>query len=337
MVPITILMPVYNAEKYLHESINSILEQTFQEFQFLIINDGSTDNSEEIILSYSDKRINYLKNERNLGIVATMNKGLAIIDSEYIVRMDADDIAMPERLQVQKEFMDRHKEIGVSSCDYLIFGEKKEKVTLLKTDEEIKAYMLFNSPLVHPGVIMRSSLIKENNLQYRADFPHMEDCDLWYRLKNITQFANTTKVLLKYRVSGQNVTIVHRHTANERKKEFYKLILKDLNITPTAEELAFHLGFWNNNIIPTAETIYKYRMWLDKLLKANSSTNIFSEKALKIHIENKWSELFYYLPLNSRYIFAYWKYDRKIRSGHLIYLLKYSINKIVGRKKESLN
>jgi glycosyltransferase involved in cell wall biosynthesis len=105
-VKISILMPVYNGEKYLREAIDSILNQTFTDFEFLIVDDGSTDNSVEIINSYQNSRINLVKNDKNEGLVYTLNRGLSLAKGEYIARMDCDDISLPERLKKQIDFLD---------------------------------------------------------------------------------------------------------------------------------------------------------------------------------------------------------------------------------------
>ena len=120
---VTVLMPVYNGAAFLPESIDSILSQTYKDFEFLIINDGSTDDSEKIILSYDDPRIKYLKNDVNLGVIGTLNRGLEIIKTKYIIRMDADDLALPYRIQVQVDYMDKHPDIVLSGSRKIHFSE----------------------------------------------------------------------------------------------------------------------------------------------------------------------------------------------------------------------
>ena len=120
---VTVLMPVYNAEKYLAEAINSILNQTFTNYELLIINDGSTDKSEEIILKYSDKRIRYIKNDKNIRLVATLNKGIELAKGKYIARMDADDISVPTRLEKQITLLENNEDIGVCGSFLYVFGE----------------------------------------------------------------------------------------------------------------------------------------------------------------------------------------------------------------------
>ena len=110
---VSVVMPAYNAAKYIKEAIDSILAQTYRDFEFIIVNDGSTDNTKEIILSYSDPRIVYIENEQNSGICVTLNKGLDAAKGRYIVRMDSDDIALPQRLEVQVRYMDANPVVGV--------------------------------------------------------------------------------------------------------------------------------------------------------------------------------------------------------------------------------
>src|SRR5688572_768328 len=125
---ISVLMPVYNAGPYLKESIESVLAQTYDNFEFLIINDGSTDSSEKEILSYNDVRIHYVKCETNSGLIATLNQGLALATGKYIVRMDADDICRPQRFEKQVRFMENHPEIGICGCCADVIDRKDVKM-----------------------------------------------------------------------------------------------------------------------------------------------------------------------------------------------------------------
>ena len=124
MPKISVVMPAYNAEKYIGEAIESILNQTFKDFEFIIINDGSVDHTKEIIREYNDPRIVLLENDKNRGIVLSLNKGLDAATGKYIARMDADDIALKNRFERQVEYLDEHKDIGVLGTGICTFGEK---------------------------------------------------------------------------------------------------------------------------------------------------------------------------------------------------------------------
>ncbi|MCS3158304.1 glycosyltransferase [Phocaeicola dorei] len=198
---VTVLMPVYNAEKYLAEAINSILNQTFTNYELLIINDGSTDKSEEIILKYSDKRIRYIKNDKNIRLVATLNKGIELAKGKYIARMDADDISVPTRLEKQITLLENNEDIGVCGSFLYVFGENIRNYIAKKplTDIGIKSALLVQNPLGHPNVTIRKSILIKHHIRYDERFYRMEDWGLWITLMNKCKYANIPEILLQYR------------------------------------------------------------------------------------------------------------------------------------------
>lgn len=176
---VTIIMPVYNCEKYLHEAIESILNQTFKDFELLIINDGSKDRTNKILQSYQDLRIVVINNERNLGIVKSLNKGLKLAKGEYIARQDADDISLPERLLKQVRYLDERINIGLLGCGVIVideYGNETKRWEIKKDNKEI----IINN-IAHGSVMMRADCIKQVG-GYREELKHVEDNDLWYRI-----------------------------------------------------------------------------------------------------------------------------------------------------------
>ena len=147
MPKISVIMPAYNAEQYISEAIESILGQTFADFEFIIIDDGSSDSTSGIIASYKDSRIRYFRNEKNLGIVGALNRGLALAAGEYIARMDADDISLPERFQTQCAYMEKHPDVGVCGTAIKVFGKNMEEYDrFFSTNKaDLKAELLFAS------------------------------------------------------------------------------------------------------------------------------------------------------------------------------------------------
>lgn len=215
---VTVLMPVYNAEKYLKEAIESILNQTYKEFDFLIIDDGSTDGSETIINSYKDSRIIFLKNERNMGIVKTLNKGLSLIDSEYICRMDSDDIAVPKRLEKQLLYMENHPEVTVAGSSIEKFNDQgAKKVLKVRTDpKRLKTHLLFDNALMHPTVIMRNSVLKRHDLSYDENHIAMEDYGLWQKVSLVSELGNLDEVLLNYRENEEGISQLAKKDVERR-------------------------------------------------------------------------------------------------------------------------
>ena len=214
MPKISVLMTTYNSQEYISEAIESILNQTFKDFEFIIINDGSTDKTAEIIKSYEDKRIKFIDNEKNQGLVTVLNQGLELCKGEYIARMDSDDISLPERFAKQVEYLDAHKEVGILGTSFYQFGKNvKEKIFIKKTNVTYLDAAL-DCPVAHPSIMMRKSVLDKYNLRYRPEYKHAEDYDLWARAIKYTKIENLPDVLLKYRYHATNISVVHNSEQN---------------------------------------------------------------------------------------------------------------------------
>jgi len=259
MPQISVLMPVYNSEEvFLREAIESILQQTFSDFEFVIVNDGSTNNAEDVILSYSDSRIKYIT-QQNQGVARALNFGLSQCTGKYVARMDSDDIAMPNRFEKQIEYMEAHPEVSILGSAMEHFPQKCV-IFLAETDIEIKDYMTWiGSPVPHPTVMIRREFLVKNNLSY----PNccIEDFALWLKCKHLCNFHNLREVLLKYRIHEAQTTQqkmqkmiekTHRLMIPVQKRDFgfsleslYSLG-NDLraNISPKQEDVqTFYLNF----------------------------------------------------------------------------------------------
>ena len=246
-------MPVYNGEKYLREAIDSILNQTFTDFEFLIIDDGSTDNSLEIINSYQDPRINLIKNNDNQGLIYSLNRGLALAKGKYIARMDSDDISSPERLCVQIKFLDENPTIGLVGSSVQIIDNNKNHSSIVEfplTHFIIQWSLCFYSPFAHPSTMIKKEILKQAN-GYSSQAVYVEDYDLWQRLSKITELSNLPQILLYLRKHDNNLTKVYleKHIKNAasisqvaiedilKKQIFYQLALNNfLQKTQTIEE-----------------------------------------------------------------------------------------------------
>lgn len=218
MPKVTVLMPVYNREKYLREAIDSILSQTFTDFEFLIVDDGSTDNSLEIVNSYPDSRIRLIRNLANLGISESLNIGLSESLGDYVARMDSDDISLPNRLQKQIEFLNQNPDITVlgSHMNFInMHGQNLEHLNYLPSyslaHQEIVYAMLYSIPFAHPSVIFkRLEVLKIGGYRFLKELENgSEDYDLWLRLAAQNyKFANLSDHLIKYRLHRDSLTQV---------------------------------------------------------------------------------------------------------------------------------
>ena len=201
MPKISVIMPAYNAEKYLREAIDSILAQTFADFELIVINDCSRDGTEQIILSYQDPRIVYLKNEKNLGVAGTLNQGLKVAQGQYIARMDADDRSVPTRFEKQVAYLDANPKTVLCGSKVTVFSDDgAQRVGHYPTeDAQIRAALLFACPIAHPSVMIRRDALQAWNLRYEEAFEKVEDYRLWSRLAECGQLHNLPEPLLYYR------------------------------------------------------------------------------------------------------------------------------------------
>lgn len=206
---ISVIMPVYNTAQYLREAIDSILNQTFTDFEFIIIDDASTDGSNEIIKSYSDNRIILIENEVNRGIVYGLNYAISFAKGDYIARMDSDDISLSRRLEIQFEFLEKSKDIVLCGSNYSIIGTDKI-VCLPMLTNEIELELLYRNPIAHPTVMFRNNFFKLYRLTFDISFTHAEDYDLWSRVSRVGKIYNIPLVLLKYRVHDGQISITHQ-------------------------------------------------------------------------------------------------------------------------------
>lgn len=204
----TVLMPVYNGAKYVEQAIESVLAQTYTDFDLLIINDGSTDNSEELIRQYQDERIIYEPNEQNMGLIKTLNKGLDMIEGEYVIRMDADDICHPERFEKQIAFMDQNQHIAVAGSSVKRFNETGTLPQRYVFTEpiDVRTFLLFGSPLRHPAVILRNRVLQENGYRYDESLDTVEDYGLWQTISEKHLIGNLPDILLEYRINEEGIT-----------------------------------------------------------------------------------------------------------------------------------
>jgi glycosyltransferase involved in cell wall biosynthesis len=213
---VSILLPAYNCEKYLQQTMDSLLTQSFQDFELLVINDGSTDGTEAIINSYADPRIKHIKNDGNKGLIYSLNHAIEIAKGKYLARMDADDICKTDRLAKQLQWMEQHPSTAVVGCHIQFINEHNNPTGEWPLDkqtssaESIKKTMAWENCLAHPSVMMRSSILK--NYQYASTQKHSEDYDLWLQLlADGHTIEKVPETLLLYRVHGQSVTgSIHR-------------------------------------------------------------------------------------------------------------------------------
>jgi glycosyltransferase involved in cell wall biosynthesis len=231
---VSVVMPVYNSDEYLAEAIESILSQTFRDFEFIIICDEPSQKARDIIDNYqkNDNRIIVFYQKKE-GLVAALNKGCSTAKGKYIARMDADDICYPKRFEFQVRFLEEHENIGVLGT-WREFIDQKNSITghdcSTGNSNILKWHILFGSGfsqshgIAHPTVMMRRQLIKKVN-GYSTKYSHNEDFDLWIRLINWTDFSNIPEILLKYRFNKNRVSLKFEEDQEQNSLKIFQAVL----------------------------------------------------------------------------------------------------------------
>ena len=315
---VTILLPNYNNASYLKECIESILGQTFQDFKLLIIDDGSTDNSIEIIRSYNDDRFELVLKEKNSGIVDSLNMGLDRINTKYVVRLDGDDLMSSDRIEILVNFMESHPEYGICGSDIQVFGADDFTMEFESDWQKNNANLIFFHSVGHASLIFRSSLFVEQGFRYSNEFKFMEDYDLLYRLKTVAKSTSIPRPLYFYRYTERHEPVASLEKKRLTYQRFYERILTDLGIDyPESDEIHLEIS---KNVKPKRKLL-TYKRHLNLVEKANDEKKLFPQKELKQVLKEYERRLVYRLADESnlstaealRYPFV-WKYAIKAKS-----------------------
>ena len=206
---VTVLMSAQNSEQYIGEAIQSVLDQTFRDFEFIIIDDGSTDNTLKIIRQFDDPRIRVIKNPENWGIPKSLNGGLSVCRGKYIARMDSDDVCFPNRLETQVNYLESHPDIGVLGSEVKVIGQDGQihnRTRNILTDPYlIKFWLLFDTVINNPTTLIKKEFLDRVG-GYNPAFKYAEDYELWTRLVKITKIAVSPESLVYWRDHGDNAT-----------------------------------------------------------------------------------------------------------------------------------
>jgi glycosyltransferase involved in cell wall biosynthesis len=276
---VSVVMPVYNCELYLKEAIESILCQTYSNFEFIIVNDGSTDNTEEIILSYQDPRIIYLKNKTNQGNAFSRNLGHSMAKGKYIIIQDSDDISLPNRIERQVAFMENHADIGIAgSFVKVLEGEKSYIKKYPVNPEFIKAWLFFRNPIAQPSVIMRKSVLNEFNLSH---LKYYEDFNLWYQASKVTKIANIPEVLIHYRYFEDEVKKKHREIKRHTVKILFRKKLDELGVEVREEDFDLLSDFIRAYVIVNFKEYKLLSNYLDQIGRANRQKKLYPMAAFE--------------------------------------------------------
>lgn len=280
---ITVLMPVYNCELYVQEAIDSILNQSYVDFEFIIIDDASTDSTVSIIKLHNDSRIQLIEKSINSGYTNSLNQGLKLATGKYIARMDSDDISFPQRFKKQIAFMEANLDAVLCGSCFNIIGSDVIK-KLPENYEAIKLALLTSNCIAHPSVMMRKQILDKLDVVYNVSKEPAEDYDLWVRLLSFGKLHNLQEALLKYRVHS---TQVSQKRTEEQKKSVIETKFELLNLLKIKwdkqEYEVLEKIFKANTIIPFSK-IQTFKGIQKKLLIANNNLYFFEGIGFKQYL-----------------------------------------------------
>lgn len=273
-------MSVYNGEKYLKEAIDSILRQTYRDFEFLIINDASRDSSRDIILGYDDPRIKLVDNKVNLGLTASLNKGLQLAKGKYIARMDADDISLQERFSNQIKYMDENSETGLCGTWFITFGLKNMMVKTISDPDLLASTLLIKNQVGHPTAMIRKSVLEKYNLSYDESLQTSQDYNLWLKISRVSRVTNLAKPLLMYRVHPRQIINVCKESSKPYTHAARTNYLRSLGLDVNTEldEILYKSYF---NIELSINEIKILKGFFEEIILFNKQVKIYKHSTLK--------------------------------------------------------
>lgn len=293
---ISVVMSNYNTDElYLRASIESILNQTYENFEFIIVDDCSANNSIEVIESYNDKRIKLIRNKKNMGLTKSLNVAIKAAKGEFIARMDADDIALSERFKKQVEFLKQNPEyIACGTAIKILGGHKEGKIIRrpITDNESFRIYLLFgNYPnIAHPTAMFNHSLLKKNNIEYDEKFPLAQDYKMWVTCSKYAPCYNLDEVLLLYRIHDKAVSVEKQQLQTDITTQIIAEQLHSLGLSCDDDILETHRNF----IFERKEYNPKFKKWIKKLITQNKKYKIYNGDKLKTILWKRWTEISYF-------------------------------------------
>ena len=287
---ISVLMPARNAQKYLPMAIESILNQTFSDFELIILDDASEDKTFQIAQTSRDKRILVKHFSKRQGLAKIRQAGVDLSRGKLIAFLDSDDISLPDRLKLQVKFFERHKDVSIlGSWTELIDGDGKRLNEIWKHityPEYIKAFFLFRNCLTQSTVMMRKECFRKYG--YRNDYWPAPDFDLWMRLSHEFKIANMPVVLSYYRVTDKNMTGTHEKDIEKCTQKIFADNLRYLGVNPGNKEVKLHDSLERTVVSRQEGSIKKLELWLKRLITANAASKTYYPEIFRNVIGDYW-------------------------------------------------
>jgi glycosyltransferase involved in cell wall biosynthesis len=302
---ITVVLPVFNGGEYLREAIQSVLCQTFSRFILLVIDDGSTDSTKATLESFDDSRLRVVTFTENRGIVAALNFGIGEARTEFIARMDADDICVPSRFERQLRFMEQHSTISICGSWMHEFGDRSGPSRPPLANEAIRARLFFGWAMNHPTMMMRHSHLSEYGLKYSAEYPYAEDLDLLIRASRKLKLANLPEPLVYYRKHAGQSPLLH---SEEQSNSVNRLLIGQLReLLPEwgQQQEGLHLRVANSNV--SSDQLDEAEKWLMKLRTVNRKRKVFDRREFERGLAQWWFDIHYHSSQGPGVLKSYWR------------------------------
>lgn len=292
---VSVIMPVYNKAPFVREAIDSVLNGSFQDFEIVCVDDASTDSSVAVLSGIRDVRVRVVELERNLGPAGAANRCLDEARGEYVVRLDADDLAVPDRLAKQVAYMDAHTDVVASGGHLQLFGARDRLWKFPLEHDDCMANLLFGVPVSQGASIMRRSVIEQHGLRYDPTWPRVgEDWLFWLRVSRIGRFGNLDEAMTLYRRGEQNIS--HGRDKTEDFADLTRRVFDFFGIPLNGTQLDLQLMAGKIfRRAPDAEMVKALRRWLDELGTVNAQRKLFPAEAFERRLANAWDELFHFL------------------------------------------
>ena len=291
-------MSVYNSAQYLREAVDSILNQTIIDFEFIIIDDNSSDESVSILKSYSDSRIVLIVNETNVGLTKNLNIGIKLAKGDFIARMDADDISFVDRFEKQLSFLQSNSSISLCGSQFVEIGNGNQISKYPINHNEIYFTLLYRNAIAHPTVMWRKTDFIDNSLFYNENYKTAQDYELWSRVVSCLKVANINETLLQYRTHPKQISNVLKKNQNNNafaiKISLIKQLLPSFNAT---DEVYFKCLFDNGfKLYRTPEDIRNSDILMFNIFKENKIKKLYSDEFIKDY----WVKIFF-----TNYLYTY--------------------------------
>ena len=285
---VSAISSVFNCENYINEMIDSVLAQTLQDWELILIDDASTDHTWELISKYTDPRIVKIRNEQNVGLTRNLNKALSLAKGKYIVRIDGDDIAYPPRFEKQVQYMEQNPSVVLAGCCMKVFGNIETVARIILGSDAAKVGLLFNAAIPHPTFISRKEVYEKYDIRYNEDLRYAQDYNLEYLLSKHGKIANSPDVLMKYREHDGQVSIKKREEQKRCANVTRKGILSDLGITLQEESFSSWENFCLLNYHQLRDDEIKELQELcKKIIEGNKLYKIFPEAKLEAILKKR--------------------------------------------------